>query len=240
MRSVVISGIRPSFPGLSQSRGQVTHVLLTRSPLIHPPKQASALDLHVLSTPPAFVLSQDQTLQQKLAQQSPSPVTGSHNQSTNIKLAQHHQSKQKARHTVEFSKDTRTPTSCRQAGSRGCCSRCGPNLTPRRSSGSVGVPVGPPAPGDRSPVGARSVRRRAGSTDVTRACRGAQTGPGGRATDDPSHHRHEPDLRKILSPSHTNGSYLRSTTRSFSGMSALSVILMCSGHTSVQHLVMLQ
>lgn len=33
MRSVVISGIRPSFPGLSRSAGQITHVLLTRSPL---------------------------------------------------------------------------------------------------------------------------------------------------------------------------------------------------------------
>ena len=43
-----------------------------------------------------------------------------------------------------------------------------------------------------------------------------------------------------LLPSHTSGSYLRSTTRSFSGISALSVILMCSGQTSVQHLVMLQ
>ena len=46
--------------------------------------------------------------------------------------------------------------------------------------------------------------------------------------------------RPILFPSHTSGSYLRSTARSFSGISALSVILMCSGHTSVQHLVMLQ
>lgn len=62
MRSVVISGIRPRFQGLSQSAGQITHVLLTRSPLIHP--KASSFDLHVLSTPPAFVLSQDQTLQQ--------------------------------------------------------------------------------------------------------------------------------------------------------------------------------
>jgi len=60
------------------------------------------------------------------------------------------------------------------------------------------------------------------------------------ATSGPSHHLQEPDLRKILSPSHTSGSYLRSTTRSLSGMSALSVILMCSGQTSVQHLVMLQ
>src|SRR5580693_785594 len=33
MHPVVISGIRPSFPGLSRSAGQITHVLLTRSPL---------------------------------------------------------------------------------------------------------------------------------------------------------------------------------------------------------------
>lgn len=34
MRSGVISGISSGFPGLFQSLGQVTHVLLTRSPLI--------------------------------------------------------------------------------------------------------------------------------------------------------------------------------------------------------------
>src|SRR5690606_32396775 len=45
---------------------------------------------------------------------------------------------------------------------------------------------------------------------------------------------------KIFEPSQTSGSYFRSTTRSFSGISALSVILMPSGQTSVQHLVMLQ
>ena len=41
MRQEVISGIRPGFPGLSQSQGQVTHVLLTRSPLI--PQQAGII-----------------------------------------------------------------------------------------------------------------------------------------------------------------------------------------------------
>ena len=61
-----ISGIRPRFQGLSQSQGQVTHVLLTRSPLIHPANWASPFDLHVLSTPPAFVLSQNQTLRRCL------------------------------------------------------------------------------------------------------------------------------------------------------------------------------
>ena len=41
---------------------QVAHVLLTRPPLASLPKEIHSLDLHVLGTPPAFVLSQDQTL----------------------------------------------------------------------------------------------------------------------------------------------------------------------------------
>ena len=42
-------------------------MLRTRSPLDLPvlPTDWISFDLHVLSTPPAFVLSQDQTLQQK-------------------------------------------------------------------------------------------------------------------------------------------------------------------------------
>ena len=36
MPAEVVSGIRPSFPGLSQCAGQVAHVLLTRSPLVYP------------------------------------------------------------------------------------------------------------------------------------------------------------------------------------------------------------
>jgi hypothetical protein len=39
MRGTVISGISPGFPELSQSLGQVTHVLLTRSPLTTPKKE---------------------------------------------------------------------------------------------------------------------------------------------------------------------------------------------------------
>ena len=38
MRSRLVSGISPGFPELSQSQGQVTHVLLTRSPLINQSK----------------------------------------------------------------------------------------------------------------------------------------------------------------------------------------------------------
>ena len=87
VKTVVLSGISPSFPGLSPASGQVTYVLLTRPPLIQDTglKIQSApcgysvksrnlpslypescildpFDLHVLGTPPAFVLSQDQTL----------------------------------------------------------------------------------------------------------------------------------------------------------------------------------
>ena len=47
---------------LSVCTGQVTHALLTRPPLS--PKRS--LDLHVLGTPPAFILSQDQTLKIKI------------------------------------------------------------------------------------------------------------------------------------------------------------------------------
>jgi hypothetical protein len=42
--------------------GAGTHALLTRSPLGEEPKPSTPFDLHVLGAPPAFVLSQDQTL----------------------------------------------------------------------------------------------------------------------------------------------------------------------------------
>ena len=58
-----LSGFSIRFQKLSRAHGQVTYVLLTRSPL-DLGKQASFLsfDLHVLGMPPAFILSQDQTL----------------------------------------------------------------------------------------------------------------------------------------------------------------------------------
>src|SRR5687768_11090121 len=67
LRPCNTSGISSSFLELSRSSGQVTHVLLTRSRLCPRPKPGSSLHLHVLSTPPAFVLSQDQTLRESLA-----------------------------------------------------------------------------------------------------------------------------------------------------------------------------
>ena len=62
-RVVVLCGISSRFQLLSPSEGQVAHALLTRSPLSINPKTNAPFDLHVLGTPPAFVLSQDQTLE---------------------------------------------------------------------------------------------------------------------------------------------------------------------------------
>jgi hypothetical protein len=62
---VVLSGISTPFGMLSQSKGQITHVLLTRAPL-YSARRLFAFDLHVLGAPPTFALSQDQTLQLKL------------------------------------------------------------------------------------------------------------------------------------------------------------------------------
>ena len=67
-RKLMLCGISTSFPVLSPCERQVAHALLTRPPLSYPcfhPKTSARitpLDLHVLGTPPAFILSQDQTL----------------------------------------------------------------------------------------------------------------------------------------------------------------------------------
>ena len=69
--TVVLCGISVRFQTLSPSERQVAHALLTRPPLSVTRTSSSKLvsvqrntpfDLHVLGTPPAFVLSQDQTL----------------------------------------------------------------------------------------------------------------------------------------------------------------------------------
>ena len=60
MRLNILSSIISRFQLLSSTLGQVAHVLLTRSPLEH--IAMFPFDLHVLGMPPAFILSQDQTL----------------------------------------------------------------------------------------------------------------------------------------------------------------------------------
>ena len=70
---MVLCGISRCFHLLSPCLGQIAHALLTRPPLKHlgASSSMSPLDLHVLGTPPAFVLSQDQTLMF-----NPTPPTG--------------------------------------------------------------------------------------------------------------------------------------------------------------------
>ena len=53
-----ISSVSDRFQTLSSTQRVDSHVLLTRSPL----KLKLSYDLHVLGVPPAFILSQDQTL----------------------------------------------------------------------------------------------------------------------------------------------------------------------------------
>ena len=70
MREKATCGINPSFDRLFRTLGQVAHVLRTRSPLSTSPKTCFSFDLHVLTMPPAFTLSQDQTLQKKSYQET--------------------------------------------------------------------------------------------------------------------------------------------------------------------------
>ena len=63
----MLCGISSRFQLLSPSERQVAHALLTRPPLSYVVRSEelrdiTPFDLHVLGTPPAFVLSQDQTL----------------------------------------------------------------------------------------------------------------------------------------------------------------------------------
>ena len=62
LNSFFVCGISQNFFWLSPSKRQVTYVLLTRAPL-YSYRSTFTFDLHVLSILPAFVLSQDQTLQ---------------------------------------------------------------------------------------------------------------------------------------------------------------------------------
>ena len=68
MSSLTICGINSPFGELSPTSRQIPHVLRTRSPLNNTCIATDVIpfDLHVLSTPPAFVLSQNQTLRKNL------------------------------------------------------------------------------------------------------------------------------------------------------------------------------
>ena len=78
--TTILCGINLPFERLFPSMRQVTHVLLTRSPLslylVHPKTSEvqAPFDLHVLGAPPAFVLSQDQTLNQMISKSDESEL----------------------------------------------------------------------------------------------------------------------------------------------------------------------
>src|SRR5690349_8779086 len=87
MRPEVIFGISPRFRRLSQSAGQVTHVLLTRSPLEHPRKGLSArlaCVKHAASVRPEpgsnspTKTSREKTSRQKICQRNPKPSKKNH------------------------------------------------------------------------------------------------------------------------------------------------------------------
>ena len=67
MSPLATCGINSPFGELSHTSRQIAHVLRTRSPLNYKciTTLITPFDLHVLSTPPAFVLSQNQTLRWK-------------------------------------------------------------------------------------------------------------------------------------------------------------------------------
>ena len=64
MRSYIVWGVRRRFHRLSPGHGHVAHALRTLAPVAASRITTTALplDLHVLSLPLAFILSQDQTL----------------------------------------------------------------------------------------------------------------------------------------------------------------------------------
>ena len=67
MSSLTTCGINSPFGELSPTSRQIAHVLRTLTPLNFTCIATNEIpfDLHVLSTPPAFVLSQNQTLREK-------------------------------------------------------------------------------------------------------------------------------------------------------------------------------
>ncbi len=163
----VVSSIRPGFPGLSQSQGQVTHVLLTRSPLITPASGRSSFDLHVLSTPPAFVLSQDQTLRQKTEKQTHPPRNRSRTSERSRPKKTTHTPRrrdtgdpstkqniwyQQTWHTIEFSNNrprTRTPKAPKLVSGIFAASR--PRTTRPGRSDSANLPPRPAPRNSRTP-----------------------------------------------------------------------------------------
>ena len=127
MQSVVLSGIRPSFPSLSRSAGQITHVLLTRSPLEYPRKGLSvrlACVKHAASVrpepgsnspnknppPTGRAAIRIRTIQSSKKTPNKLASKKQHHTPTNGKNRRHDKNNNKnktTKHTIEFSNNTR-------------------------------------------------------------------------------------------------------------------------------------
>jgi hypothetical protein len=127
MQRVVLSGIRPSFPGLSQSAGQITHVLLTRSPLEHPQKGLSvrlACVKHAASVrPEPGSNSPNKTLQTQRAQprEKPDQTKTTPNDTGTSRCGKKQQQTKTTKHTIEFSNNTPTPAARPTRDPRAAC-----------------------------------------------------------------------------------------------------------------------
>jgi hypothetical protein len=115
MQAVVLSGIRPSFPGLSQSAGQITHVLLTRSPLESLRRALSvrlACVKHAASVRPEPESNSPNKNQKGSSEQSDltkTPKTGiqkNHTPKREKEMRQKQQQTKTTKHTIEFSNNT--------------------------------------------------------------------------------------------------------------------------------------
>ena len=120
MRRKVISSISTGFPELSQSQGQVAHVLLTRSPLINPRrgltvrlacvKHAASVRPEPGSNSPSMIHDQQQnnckvtpSTPKHPAAQNPHPTHRQKPHTTGPTIWH------RLWHAVEFSRNTRTP-----------------------------------------------------------------------------------------------------------------------------------
>src|SRR5690349_12272200 len=104
MPSVVVSGISFGFPRLSRCEGQIAHVLLTRSPLVYPRKGLTARLACVKHA--ASVRPEPGSNSPTKTGPTNAPRTGPRRLNVQTGTKPVHE---QARHTVEFSRDTRTP-----------------------------------------------------------------------------------------------------------------------------------
>jgi hypothetical protein len=82
-------GISHPFGQLFPTSGQVTYALLSRPPLTTRASPSRPFDLHVSCTPPAFILSQDQTLRKKPTLRSASDRGSDHSHTYRLPATLH-------------------------------------------------------------------------------------------------------------------------------------------------------